>query len=184
MSGSYGASPFPPLPSANSTNNVNYADVIGNKADNVLHGPWQSSLYQLSGYMSYYHVHSPSICYPRDADPIILTAVNDALTWSEGAKVEIIPAATITIPFDIHWIILGNISANGNYVIKIYTGGVGAEVFWGEAAFTRDTSQVRGSQIPLQGPPVAANTRISASLLSGANNGETVAVKVYTHSYP
>ena len=83
-----------------------------------------------------------------------------------------------------HFVILGEISATSNYVVKLYTGAVSSEVFWGECAFTRDTNQVRGSQVPIQGPPVPANTRISASLLSDDDNGETVEIKVYTHEYP
>ena len=77
-----------------------------------------------------------------------------------------------------------NTFSSANYVVKLYSGGAGSEVFWGECAFTRDTNQVRGSQVPIQGPPVPANTRISASLSSGADDGETVAIKVYTHEYP
>lgn len=161
-----------------------YVPEIGLKSDKILLGPGLSSLYQLAGYMSYYHVHSPSIVFPRDADPKTLAAVNDANTWSEGNKVEIIAAGAIADPFDIHFVILGDISADGNYVVKLYTGPIGTPVFWGECAFARDTNQVRGSQIPIQGPPVPAGTRISASLLSGANNGETVEIKLYTHTYP
>jgi hypothetical protein len=175
---------FHDVPSADSSNNSKIRDVVGNKSDDALLGPGSSSLYLLAGYMGYYHVHSPSICYPRDADSATLTAVNDGNTWSEGSKVEIIPVNTINDPFDIHFVLLGDISANSEYVVKLYYGGVGSETFWGECAFTRDTNKVRGSQIPIQGPPVPANARISASLLSENNNGETVDIKLYTHSYP
>ena len=172
------------VPSADSSDNNQMRDVIGNKSDVTNGGPGTQSLYSIAGYMAYYHVHSSSLCYPRDADPVTLTAVNDGSTWSEGTKVEVIPASTITDAFDIHFVILGEISANSNYVVKLYTGGAGSEVFWAECAFIRDSNQVRGAEIPIQGDPVPANTRISASLLSAANNGETVDIKLYTHTYP
>jgi len=112
-------------------NTVN--DVIGNKNDTTLSAPGMDSLYGIAAFMAYYHVHSPSVVYPRDADPIVLTA--------------------------------------------------GVEVLWGEAAFNRDTNQVRGSQIPIQGAPVPSGTRISAALLSGTGS-DTAAIKIYTHEYP
>jgi hypothetical protein len=167
-----------------STNNNTVNDVIGNKNDTSLSGPGHDSLYGIAAFMGYYHVHSPALIYPRDADPVTLTAVTGATTWSEGTKVEVIAKNAKTEAFDIHFVILGEISSRGNYVVKLYSGDSGSEVFWGECAFTRDTNQVRGSQLPIQGPPVPAGTRISASLLSGADDGETVDIKLYTHEYP
>lgn len=156
-------------------------DVIGNKNDNNLAGPGFDSLYGIAGFMAYYHVHSPSLVYPHDSDPINLTSGSGA--WNEGSKVEIIDNTIKDEPFDIHFIILGTISATDDYVVKLYKGEVGSEVFWGEAAFTRDSNQVRGSQIPIQGPPIAKNTRISASLLSGSGS-DSASIKIYTHEYP
>ena len=172
------------VPTADSSDNLLMRDVVGNKSDKSLSGPSSDSLYGIAAYMAYYHVHNPSLVYPRDADPATLTAVTGGETWSEGTKVEIIAQGEKSNAFDIHFVILGEISTTGNYVVKIYTGEVASEVFWGECAFTRDTNQVRGSQVPIQGPPVAAGTRISASLLSGADDGETVKIKLYTHEYP
>jgi len=172
------------VPTADVIANSQIRDVIGNRSDSTIRAPGNVSLYQLAGYMAYYHIHSPSICYPRDAGSVTLTAVNDGSTWSEGTKVEIVAANTITDAFDIHFVLLGEISTNSEYVVKLYKGDAGSEVFWGECAFIRDTNQVRGAQIPVQGPPISANTRVSASLLSAANNGETVDIKIYTHTYP
>ena len=42
---------------------------------------------------------------------------------------------------------------------------------------------MRGSQFPIQGPPIPAGTRISLSLLSGTG-GDTADCKIYTHEYP
>lgn len=159
-------------------------DVLGSKTDKTFAGPGSASLYDIAAFMAYYHVHNPSLCYPRDADPVVLQAITGAGNWSEGTKVEVIAKGEKSNPFDMHHIILGEISATSNYVIKLYTGDIGSEVFWGECAFTRDTNQVRGSQVPIQGAPVPIGSRISASLLSDDDDGETVAIKIYTHEYP
>ena len=161
--------------------NTLFKDVIGNKSDTNLSGPGNDSLYGIAAYMAYYHVHAPSIIYPRDAAPVTITSGVGA--WVEGTKVEIIPADTITDPFDIHFVNLGAISENDNYVLKLYSGAALAEVFWGEVSFSRDTNQMRAAYVPIQGGPVDANIRISASLLSSIGSN-TVDIKLYTHSYP
>jgi len=58
----------------------NFSDVIGNKNDEGLAGPGSGSLYNLAGYMGYYHVHSPAKCYPVLADPVTVTASANAWT--------------------------------------------------------------------------------------------------------
>ena len=170
------------VPTVNSSANTDIADVIGNKNDSDNGGaniPGVGSLYSLS-YIFEKHMHSPSYVYPRNVSPITLTAGVGA--WTEGTKVEIIPASTIGDPYDVHYVLLGNISANDDYVIKVYYGGAGSEVYYGECAVTRDTNQVRGSQVPLQGIILSANTRLSMSLLSGLGSN-TVDVKAYIHEY-
>ena len=164
--------------SADSTNNISINDVIGNKSDTATgQGCNGNTSLMALNKLGFYHVHSSSVIYPRDAAPVTLTS--GAGAYNEGTKVEVIPASTITDPFDIHWIIAGEISAQDDYVVKLYTGGAGSEVFWGEAAFSRDSNQVRGSQFPVQGNVIPANTRISASLLSGTGS-DTVEIKLYT----
>jgi len=169
------------VPAPNSSDNNFIRDVLGNKSDKNLLGPGASSLYQLAGYMAYYHVHNPSLVYPRDNDPELITAGLGA--WTEGLKVEIIASGVKSNPFDMHFVILGAISQVDDYVIKLYIGDSGQEVFWGECAYSRDTNQMRAAFVPIQGPPIAAGTRISASLLSG-NGSNTTAIKIYTHEYP
>jgi len=163
-----------------STDNNTINDVIGNKEDSSLSGPGNDSLYGIAAYMAYYHIHNASLIYPRDANPVNVAAGVGA--WTEGAKVEIIAAGEKTNSYDVHFVILGNMSQSDDYVVKLYTGPGGSEVFWAECAFTRDTNQVRGSQVPIQGPPVLPNTRMSVALLSGTGSNN-VDVKIYTHEY-
>ena len=164
-----------------SVSNNTYRDVIGNKKDNTLSGPANDSLYGIAAFMAYYHVHNPSLIYPRDASPITVTS--GAGAWNEGSKVEIINNTVKTEAFDIHFINLATISAVDDYVLKLYQGEAGSEVFWGECSFSRDTNQMRAAFVPIQGPPIAKNTRISATLLSGTG-GDRADVKIYTHEYP
>ncbi|MBP7209565.1 MAG: hypothetical protein KBA02_00050 [Paludibacteraceae bacterium] len=169
------------VPAQNGTDNTIIRDVIGNRTDRSFSNfiAYPSIIGHLMA--AYNHVHSPSIVYPRNAAPIVVTA--GAGAYTEGNKTEIISAANApTNLFDIHWVIIGEISANDDYIVKIYTGGAGSEQFWGEASFTRDTNQVRGSSFPIQGPPIPAGTRISATLMSGTG-GNNVEVKIYTHIY-
>jgi len=164
-----------------SVSNNTYRDVIGNKKDNTLSGPANDSLYGIAAFMAYYHVHNPSLIYPRDASPITVTS--GAGAWNEGSKVEIINNTVKTEAFDVHFINLATISAVDDYVLKLYQGEAGSEVFWGECSFSRDTNQMRAAFVPIQGPPMAKNTRVSASLLSGTGS-DSADVKIYTHEYP
>jgi len=168
------------VPSANSTDNSYLRDVLGNKTDTYLNQTPGTglSLYNAAAYMAYYHVHASSLCYPSDAGPVQIVA--GAGAWTIGTAQQIIAANAITKPFDMHFVILGNISANNDYVVKLYYGE--SDTFWGECAFTRDTNQVRGSQVPIQGRPVPANSRIKAALMSGSGSNN-VYIKVYVHTY-
>jgi|GEM_PF-5125872 len=166
---------------ANGSANILLRDIIGNKNDKSLSTPGSDSLYGIAGFMAYYHVHSPSLIYPQLAAPITVTAGVGA--WTEGGKVQIIGAGVKANAYDVHFVNLGTISQVDDYEIRLYTGAAAAEVFWGAASFTRDTNQMRAAYVPIQGPPVPAGTRLSATLASG-NGNNSCDVKVYTHEYP
>lgn len=156
-------------------------DVIGNKSDNSLSGPGNDSLYGVAAFMAYYHVHSPSIIYPILADPVQVTA--GAGAWTLGNKAELIAKNEKTEAFDIHFINIGTISQTDDYEAQIFTGDVGEEVYWSSGTFSRDTNQMRAAYIPVQGPPIPANTRVSVALASG-NGSNSADLKLYTHEYP
>jgi hypothetical protein len=169
------------VPSQNSSDNIIIRDVIGNKTDNSLSAPGSDSLYGVAAYMAYYHVHSPSLIYPRDAASVVITAGVGA--WTEGSKVQIVAAGVTLKAIDIHFINLGSISQVDEYVLKVYTGPALSEVFWSECSFSRDTNQMRAAYVPIQGPPIPAGTRISTTLMSGIGSNNCSA-KIYTHEYP
>jgi hypothetical protein len=132
---------------------------------------------------TYYHVHAPAKVYPTLADPVTLTAGEAA--WELGADIEIIPANTITKPFDIHWINVHTISNNDEYELILYgKTGAAAAVEIGRIAFNRIDNFTRIINLPIQIPVQAANNRISAKLACKSANAYTAAVKIFYHEYP
>ena len=176
-----------PAVAADSTANATIADVVGNKSDKSFSdGAANPSVigHLMAGYN---HVHDSSRVHPRTSDDVPLAAITvaghaTALTF--GSWVEIIAANAIDELFDMHFVLLGSISAVDDYVLQLGYGASGSEVFWGECAFTRDTNQMRASWVPIQGPPVSANTRIAARLASTGGGADSADVKLYTHKYP
>ena len=158
--------------------------VLGDVTDSFGGTPGTGTLYSLAGYMSYYHVHSPANVYPVLASPVEITASENA--WTDyGAYAEVIPVNTITSPFDIHWVFVSEISAAGDYVLEIAGGAALSEEVIGRVAFTRGASALNQTlHVPVQIPPQAANTRISARLSSSNAVDNTAKIKFYYHIYP
>jgi len=128
------------------------------------------------------HIHSVAMVYPDLDDSITVTAEDDVTTWTLGPLVEIVPADTITEPFDIHFLFIASISNNSEYQLNLYQG-AGDELI-AEIPFTREGVQ-DGAVRPLvvMTPMIPAGARIRAALASAADNGETVTIKVGYHTY-
>jgi len=121
--------------------------------------------------------------YYLGKDPIQLTA--GASAWLHGAKTEIVAANAIGVWFDLHWVAVSNVSTADDYEIRVFSGAAFSEVEIGRVAFSRTAAQDRSSvYIPVQVPPEAANSRISASLACKAADERTCEVKFYYHTYP
>jgi len=171
------------VPSANSTDNNQMRDVIGNKTDFVgvpyNFGDNSISALLLTGY---YHVHGASFVYPDKAVPVTLTSA--AGSWSEdGSITEVIPANTITKALDLHWCSISEISATLDGVIDIYAGGVGEETKIGAVDVVRTSTFSRENPVPVQIPQQPANTRISCKFTDSTTSSRTVRVKFYGHVY-
>jgi hypothetical protein len=86
-------------------------------------------------------------------------------------------------PFDIHFVKISNISADGYYEIVLYAGEIDEEVEIGRVGFWRGSAQVRQDdsaiQIPVQNPGV----RISAALADSTSSARTCDIKLYYHEY-
>lgn len=138
--------------------------------------------YTLLGYNNslYQHVHNPAMCYPSLADGV--TVAGGVGSWTLGNFVEIVPANTITHPFDVHWINFESVSANDVYEFVLYAGSIGNEVEIGRCR-TYKTSTASGSNsVVIQIPAQNANTRISAKLAS-AGGGDSATVSLFYHNY-
>lgn len=135
---------------------------------------------------SYYHVHGASFIYPSKADPVLLTSA--AASWATtGNIVEVIPANTITKPFDLHWISISDISAILYGEIDLFSGAVGEEVQinspYGAADVVRTSNFSREGSVRIQVPQQPANTRISCRFSDSTTSQRTVRVKLYGHVY-
>lgn len=164
------------VPSQNSSDNIDMADVIGNKTDNSSGDSAYSILHILEE-----HAHDPSKVYPTLADGVNITG--GAGSWVLGSFVELIPASTITDKFDIHWVHVEAVSANDTYELVLYSGELGSEVEICRARFTKSTTAGAGaSEFHVQTPIIPANTRISAKLAS-SGGGDNVDISIQYHEY-
>ena len=124
------------------------------------------------------HIHKRQYIYPSLADPIVLTG---GAQWVLGAaSADLIAAAAIPAPFDIHHVIVSDPDTNEDYEIAIF--GDGAEI--GSIAFTRTNNFLSSIQVPIMCEIQPAGTAITAKVADGgAGGGATVGIKVSTHMY-
>ena len=158
----------------NNTNEIN--EKIGNSTD-----IWNGNSTVL-GYanVSYKHVHNPAICYPTLADGITINTSSTA--WTLGDFTEIIPANTINVEFDMHFINFEDSSTTGVYELHLFSGEVGEEVLIATIRTSRDANQSGITSVPVQVPVQHANARISGRLASDGGN-RNVTLSVYYHTY-
>lgn len=128
------------------------------------------------------HNHSAQKVYPTLANGITVTAA--AGVWELGAFVEVVPANTITAPFDIHFLNLGAVSSDTTYEIVFYKGALNAEVEIGRARFARLSAATANiSSQPLMTEVLPANTRISAKLATLNGGSRTAVISLSYHTY-
>jgi hypothetical protein len=170
------------------TANVAYGDaeflqeMVGNREDKSFSNGTNHPSVLGALKANYYHVHDKAKVYPTLADSINI--VSDAAAWTLGAITEVVPANAITKWFDIHWIIVHQISGNDEYELVVYKGAALAEEEIGRIAFGRISNFDASNNFPIQIPPQAANTRISMALASKGTVARNIDVKIYYHTYP
>lgn len=139
----------------------------------------------------YYHVHDAAKVWPtgtgadasKGADPVTIPG-HATTAWEHGAITEVMPANTVSVKFDIHWVVVSDASDVDDYELRLYKGASGSTVEIGRIAFARNATQDRASvYTPIQVAPIPANFRISASLASKAT-GRSCKIKLYYHTYP
>ena len=169
---------FHDVPSQDSADNAQMRDVIGNKTDTHDGNSMASHSHIFNE-----HFHSPVFIKPNLAGSITLTS--DAGTWAamNATKTEIIPAGGVTSIFDIHFMDISDISANGEYQIELYKGGIGAEISIGNFGTGRNAVQSQEGARPIITEMLPANTRISAALSSSNAGANTLMIKLEGHMY-
>jgi hypothetical protein len=164
------------VPAQNSTNNVNTVDVIGNKADNYAGNSLYSHLY-----MVLQKLVSPQFVFPTLANGVTVTGGTAA--WALGSFQEIIPVNTVTSPFSIGFVNVGNASANDTYEIVLYSGTAGNEIDIGHCRVTRVSNTSGTAPVTFTTTPIAANSRISCKIASSTGGNDTLTLSVFYTKY-
>ena len=161
---------------ANGTANRTVSDVIGNRTDSHT----ASTLYGRMKTQNE-HVHHAAMVYPTlpTADVVLTSGGAGAL----GAIVEVIPAATVTSDFDVHWINISTANFNDIYELVLYKGAALSEVEIARARFARSAVQDLANGVPVTMDIQAANERISAAVGCVVNAGKTCALSLAYHLY-
>lgn len=157
---------------------------VGDKNDQVS-VPYAVGVNSILAHLNtaYWHFHGQSFAYPNHADSVLLTAGTGA--WDlTGSITEVIPAGALNIgSFDLHFVNISAISANGEIQIDIFRGGIGSEVQIGETRSQRNTNQARENANVIQIPQQIANERISCRLSDGTVGALTTNVSFEGHYY-
>ena len=161
------------VPTVDSAANSDIRDVIGNKNDT--HSG--TSIMALAETLEE-HAHKEAKVWPTMADGIVVTAA--ATDWTGlGNYAEIAAANDITSDFDIHYISVEDISANGVYELVLYA----ATTEIGRVRFVQNAVQDSTVNVPFQTPIVAANTQIQAKVASDNAAADTVTISLGYHTY-
>lgn len=169
---------FHDVPSQDSIDNDQMRDVIGNKTD-THSGNSLSSF----AHTAHEHFHSPVFIRPNLANSIALTSESGSWAAFPATKTEIIPAGDITLDFDLHFMDIANISANGEYQIELYKGDIGSEISIGNFGPTRTAAQSQEGSRQIITEMLPANTRVSAALSSSNAGANTLTLKLEGHKY-
>ena len=170
---------------ANNDNNNVLMDLIGNKEDTSFFTSGRKPSIWALLLAGYYHAHGQPISFPdySVAGEFFKTITASGTAGVHGAKVEIIPASAVTLPFDIHWIEITNISNVDEYQIKLYKGASGSETEIWRSVVARSSNFSREGSKAVLVRQIEANARISASLACASNNAYSMRVALDGHEY-
>jgi hypothetical protein len=127
------------------------------------------------------HAHSAQKVYPTLVNGTTITG--GAGAWALGSFVQVVPVNTVTLPFDIHFVNVGDVSATDTYELVLYSGLGGSEVEIGRCRFSRTSAANTVSPTPMQTPIQPANTRISAKIASSSGGADTAVISLFYHHY-
>ena len=169
------------LPTADSADNNNMSDVIGNKTDTSSGDSVMAYLKSLATDMHILeeHIHSVSKVYPTLTSGV--TVNGGAGAWVLGNAVEIVPINTITDEYDIHYINVASVSVNDTYELILFTDAA-CTIEVGRVRFTRTAVQSSTSSSPMMTPVIAANSGIWAKVAS-ASGSDNAVISIFYHTY-
>jgi len=159
-------------------------EAVGNKDDLVI-VPFVPNISSIFAHLNtaYYHVHGQAFIYPNHADEIQLTAGSGAWDLS-GTILQVIPLDALNVAdFDLHWINISDISANGQIQIDIYADSGEGNVLIGATRSVRTAVQSRNAPQRIQVPQLPVNTKISCRLSDSTAGALTCNVSFEGHYY-
>ena len=124
------------------------------------------------------HIHKASQVFPTLAAGV---GVLSGAIWTLGNFVEIIPADTIATDFDMHWLIIENVTDDEVYEVVLYN--VETEIARIRFAVEPGVgNSVSYSPVPIQTLVQRKNSQIQAKLAS-SGAAETVTMSLMYHVY-
>ena len=110
-----------------------------------------------------------------DADHFDIESAFVAETFAGGAQaIDVIPS-----DFDVHFLSIENLSANGVYEIVLHA--AGTEI--GRVRCTKNAAQDGTVNVPIQTPIIAAYSAITAKVSTDNAAGDTVTISMFYHTY-
>lgn len=169
------------LATTDGADNNNMSDVVGNKSDTVAGDSLVALVKSAIATIDIIdeHLHSVGKVYPTLASGI--TVNTGAGAWELGAATEIVPINTITMPFDIHYVNIGSVSANDTYELKLFSDAA-CTVPVTSVRFTRTAVQASTSSTPSMSVIVAANSGIWGKVASSSGS-DSIVVSLSYHDY-
>jgi len=158
-------------PAADSADNDNYRDVIGNKTDTLAGNSLVSILRRVEG-----RLNNASKVYPTLANGVVVTA--DNVAWTLGAAVEVVPINTITEDFLIYLIKVEAVSLTDTYEVVLYSDAAGT-IEIARFRTTRNTLFPEAGDIIISSEIIAANSTITARVANALGGIETVTVSLH-----
>ena len=116
----------------------------------------------------------PTQVYPTLAAGV--TATGAAGAWTLGAKVEIVPASTITNAFHITGLGIEALSVVDSYQLEVYYGA--GDTLAGTARFSRTATQDSPQYIPFTTLEIPANSRVRCAIASASGGSDTAKISI------
>ncbi len=162
------------VPSKNSVDNVDTADVTGNKTDDHDGNSIMSFVHRIDE-----HLHKASEVYPDHTAAAIAEVVSHADAITQGVATEIIPLNAIDDSYDVHFLSF-SMDTIGEYVIALFDGAT--EV--GHTIARRTTNKLAVGSLQILTSRVAANTALDIKISHDAGGGAKIlGVRCTFHRY-